>query len=381
VKSVLLEFMTTDEKTIIFLIRQDWEEKEIKDSEPLVFEADFNEQDTLQCVKEIRGLYDEWRENHYNPEYLNKIDLEKRTSFYKIGKKIFSNELMSAIEGYELIYFVPFSALHHLPIHAMRDNYGVDIIDKFACSYLPSASVLQFVNSNKERPKEFNFKGIGVDFKNSEYSYDFVSEIIDLSYEEYFSKRVDYLGEEATKENFFKENEPYNIFHCSSHGYASKDNPMNSSIILYMPPKLLNELEKSKNIDEYYEKIENNQEIAKTTVTVNDLIKEFKTDFELVFLSACVSGENKNETGDELIGLSRGLFYSGTKSMILTLFNSFTNVTNSQDTHIKYFYKDWIEKKQPKSKAFQSYISRIKNNKKFKHPFYWFVYVLIGNPY
>ena len=379
-KSVLLEFLTTDEKTIIFVIRQDWEERYIKDDEPIVFEAKFNEEDVLECVKEIRDLYSEWKEHNYERKYLEHIKLEKRTKFYEIGNKIFSDELMSDIEGYELIYFVPFSALHHLPLHAMRYK-DRDIIDSFACSYLPSASVLQFVNKSKERPKEFNFKGIGVDFKDSKNSFEFVSEIIDLSYEDYFTKSIDYLGEDATKENFFRNNEDYNIFHCSSHGYASKENPMKSSIMLYMPPNILKELQQSKDLSEYYKKIENDQKVANTTVTVDNLVKEFKGNFELVFLSACVSGENKNEAGDELIGLSRGLFYSGTKSMILTLFNSFTGVTNSQDTHIRFFYEDWIENKQSKSRAFQSYICRIKSNKDFKHPFYWFVYVFIGNPY
>jgi len=376
VKSVLLEFMTTDEKTIIFVIRQDWEEKEIKDSEPLVFEADFNEQDTLQCIKEIRGLYDEWRENNYNPDYLNKIDLEKRTSFYKIGKKIFSDELMSAIKGYDLIYFVPFSALHHLPIHAMRDNYGVDIIDKFACSYLPSASVLQFVNSNKERPKEFNFKGIGVDALNKK-SRVFKQEIskIEINDRNFFKKI--FSSEEATKENFFLDNEKFNILHCSTHGYFSKNNPLESSIMLFVPTEYrVTNLEDLEN-----QMAHKNSHLKEYAISVNELISKLNSSFELVFLSACVSGENKNEAGDELIGLSRGLFYSGTKSMILALFTVDKRVTGDKDsnTHIREFYKFWIEEKQYKAKAFQNYIKIIK--KEYKHPFYWFPYILIGKPY
>lgn len=378
-KSVLLEFLTTDVKTIIFVIRQDWEDKNIKDSEPLVFEADFTEQNTIDCVKEIRDLYKEWSEHNYNHDYLEHIPLEDRTSFYEIGNKIFSDELMNSIKGYDLIYFVPFSALHHLPLHAMRDSNGVDIIDNFACSYLPSASVLQFINKSKERPKEFNFKGIGVDFKET-YTLEFVTDILDLIDENFFTSKVDYLDDKATKENFFKDNENYNILHCSSHGHASENDPMNSSIMLYMPKKLLEELQTYKS-DEYIYQIENRKDVLDTRVTVNDLIGHLKTDFELIFLSACVSGENKNEAGDELIGLSRGLFYSGTKSMILTLFNTFIGVTSSKETHIKFFYSDWIEKKQPKSKAFQSYICRIKSNEEFKHPFFWFAYILIGNPY
>jgi len=93
---------------------------------------------------------------------------------------------MNAIKAYDLIYFVPFSALHHLPLHAMRYK-DIDIIDTFACSYLPSASVLQFINQNRERPKAFNFKGIGVDFKDKESA--FVTEVFELTDEDYFDKK------------------------------------------------------------------------------------------------------------------------------------------------------------------------------------------------
>jgi len=377
VKSVLLEFMTTDNKTIIFVIRQDWEEKGIKDKEPLVFEADFNEQDVVDCVKEIRALYDEWRDKKYKPEYLDKIRLEDRTSFYDIGHKIFNDELMRAIDGYELIYFVPFSALHHLPLHAMRDSSGVDIIDRFACSYLPSASVLQFVNKSKERPKEFNFKGIGVDALNQN-SKVFVQEISKIETNDtFFTKKFLITSEEATKDSFFLDNEKFNILHCSAHGYFSNTNPLESSIMLFIPeehrPNSLEELEKQMN--------HQNTLLKDYSVSVNELISRLNSSFELVFLSACVSGENKNEAGDELIGLSRGLFYSGTKSMILALFTVDKQITGNRksNTYIKKFYQFWIEKRQYKAKAFQNYIKIIKED--YKHPFYWFPYILIGNPY
>lgn len=371
-KSVLLEFLSTDEKTIIFLIRQDWKKKGIKDSEPLVFEANFSESAVLHCVEEIRGLYDEWRDEKYHPNYLDTIKLEERTDFYTIGNKIFSDDLMSAIDGYDLIYFVPFSALHHLPLHAMRYK-GSDIVDSFAFSYLPSASVLQFINANKKRPKAFNFKGIGVDFKQELRA--FVTEVRDIKKERYWNKKEYFINNEATKENFFSNNEQYNILHCSTHGFFAS-NALESGIVLKIPQQLM--LKKGEVLEN---KLQENQELQQSIITVNDLIKELNSEFELVFFSACVSGENKNESGDELIGLSRGLFYAGTKAMILSLFNTFKNVTVDNDVHIKNFYQYWIEEKQPKAKAFQRYIQEVKAKDEYKHPFYWFAYILIGNPY
>jgi CHAT domain-containing protein len=374
VKSVLLEFLSTNEKTIIFVIRQDWEEKGIKDSEPLVFEADFNEKDVTQCVKEIRSLYSKWEEHNYQHNYLDNIQLEDRTSFYKIGEKIFSDELISAIKDYDLIYFVPFSSLHHLPLHAMRYK-DREIIDDFACSYLPSASVLQFVNKNKERPEEFNIKTIGVDFKGEWRG--FAKEAKDIAKEHFFSNSKSYLKTMATKENFFKENNKFNILHCSSHGYFIEKNPLQSVILLYY-----NNISDIKTTEDLKEKLETPSILHKNSViTVNDLIERLNSSFELIFITACVTGENKNEVGDELIGLSRGLFYSGTKSMILTLFNILRNVTSDKEVHVKNFYKYWIKDKKTKSKAFQQYIQDIKAKERYSHPFYWFAFILIGNPY
>ena len=373
-KSVLLEFLSTDKETLIFVIRQDWQEKGIIDSQPLVFKANFNEADVDICVKEIRALYNEWGKKHYAADYVDKIKLEDRTSFYTIGEKIFNLQLMQSIEGYELIYFVPFSALHHLPLHAMKYQ-NKEIIDNFACSYLPSASILQFCNKSKERPTTFNLKGIGVDATCLRGV--FISEVSELEKLTYFDKKKIYKEINGTRENFFLNNKKFNILHCSSHGYIAED-PLKSGIVLYVPEKLRPHL----SIDSIHNTLnENSMDLLKESIiNVHDLIK-LNGSFELVFISACVSGENKNEMGDELMGLSRGLFYSGTKSMILSLFTAFKNKTGDPRVkgHVKEFYRFWIDEKQDKAKAFQNYIKILKKDE--DHPFYWFSYILIGNPY
>lgn len=348
-RSVLLEFISTDTKTIIFVVRQDWAKRGIEDSEPLVYEAHISEEDIIKCVGDIRGLYDEWRHEGYNHSYLEQINLAKRSNFYSIGEAIFSNALMEAIEGYELIYFVPFSALHHLPIHAMRYD-GDDIIDRFACSYLPSASVLQFSNRETKRADSYSIKSVGVDFKG-EWK-EFAKEAQDVANAPFWHQSTHFIQSYATKANFFAHNEPYNVLHCSTHGYFDREDAMESGIMLY-----------------------------DAKLSVHDLITNLNTPFELVFFSACVSGENKNEAGDELIGLSRGLFYGGSKAMILSLFNTLKNVTLDSEVHIKHFYQEWIEEAQPKAIAFQHYIQKLKAKERYNHPFYWFAYILIGNPY
>jgi CHAT domain-containing protein len=239
---------------------------------------------------------------------------------------------------------------------------------------LPSASVLQFVNKSKERPKEFNFKGIGVDFKGELKA--FPKECKTIAREPFWNTTESFLLSHATKENFFENNKAYNVFHCSTHGYFDKKNPLNSAIMLYIPDRLM-----PKTTEELDERLNNDVELQNCVVTVNDVIKHLNTSFELVFFSACVTGETKNEAGDELIGLSRGVFYSGTKAMILSLFSTLKNATVDKEVHIKNFYRYWIAEKQPKAKAFQQYIRQIKSRDRFRQPFYWFSYILIGNPY
>lgn len=379
-RSVLLEFLVTDKETLIFIIRQDWYKKGIADTEPLIIKASFNEHDVNECVAQIRSLYKEWekcKEKSYSASYVDQIRLEERTNFYHIGEKIFTHQLMQSIEGYELIYFVPFSALHHLPLHAMKYN-GTEIIDKFACSYLPSASVLQFCNKSKERPKEFNLKGMGVDALNGRARF-FIFETKKIDGLESLNKIKIYIQEDANRSNFFLDNEKFNILHCSSHAYfpQNEEDPFKSGIALYIPEKY-----NIKNLDDLEKRaIEDNEFRKNHLVDVNVLINELNTPFELVFISACVSGKSKNEAGDELIGLSRGLFYSGTKSMILSLFTAFKDKTGDykKPGHVKEFYRLWIDEKQEKAIAFQNYIKILKDNS--DHPFYWFGYILIGNPY
>ncbi len=204
---------------------------------------------------------------------------------------------------------------------------------------------------------------------------DFAKEVQKIEKKPYWDKKAYFIRDDATRENFFANNDDFNILHCSAHGYFAQ-NPLESGIVLNIPEHLM-----LKEGEELEYNLQKSQELQQSVITVNDLIKELNSEFELVFFSACVSGENKNEAGDELIGLSRGLFYAGTKAMILSLFNTFKNVTVDNKVAVKNFYKYWIEEQQPKAKAFQQYIKEVKKKEEYKHPFYWFAYILIGNPY
>lgn len=102
--------------------------------------------------------------------------------------------------------------------------------------------------------------------------------------------------------------------------------------------------------------------------------------YHLVFLSACETATGEIKRGEGIVGLARGFFYSGVKSLVTTLWNI------SDEASIKLvqnFYRN-LKKGQSKDQALrQAQISYIKHQKELKqkanaHPFYWAAFIPIG---
>ena len=99
-------------------------------------------------------------------------------------------------------------------------------------------------------------------------------------------------------------------------------------------------------------------------------------------MSGCVTGNSENKPGDELIGLTRALIYAGAKTLIVSLFHTFKQITAKYLTpNIRFakFYQLWKKENMSKGQAFQEYIKIIKSQEEYRHPYYWFQFILVGN--
>lgn len=132
------------------------------------------------------------------------------------------------------------------------------------------------------------------------------------------------------------------LLHIATHGRFREDRPMFSSIKLG---------------DGY--------------VTLYDLY-QLRLPLELAALSGCSTGLSVVASGDELLGLVRGLLQAGARSLLLTLWDV-------QDQSTAWFMKSFYRRlaaDADKAAALQGAMLELRD--RHPHPYYWAPFVLIG---
>ena len=92
----------------------------------------------------------------------------------------------------------------------------------------------------------------------------------------------------------------------------------------------------------------------------------------LVTLSGCATGMNFVSTGDELLGLQRGLFCAGATSLLLSLWDVHDRSTSEL---MQAFYKSY-QKTNDMALSLQSAMKEVRQAN--PHPYYWAPFVLVG---
>jgi CHAT domain-containing protein len=93
---------------------------------------------------------------------------------------------------------------------------------------------------------------------------------------------------------------------------------------------------------------------------------------DLVTLSACETALGRIDSGDDVIGLTRGFFYAGASSIISSLWEVDDAATYQMMTD---FYR--ALDKRGKAEALLTAQRAVKA--KYPHPYYWAAFQLAGN--
>jgi len=156
-----------------------------------------------------------------------------------------------------------------------------------------------------------------------------------------------FIGAEATKTNFLKNNTKHSIIHLSTHALAG-DN--------YTPPAI-----------EFYDE----------TLYLPE-IYGYNLNTDLLVLSACETGIGTLSKGEGVLSLARGFSYAGVKNLIVSLWKVNDKATEKLMTDFYTFYS----KTNNKSIALhQTKLNYLKNNKIAslkKSPYYWASFVYFG---
>lgn len=239
------------------------------------------------------------------------------------------------LENRELIV-VPHGNLHYLPFHALHDGDRY-LIERCEISVAPSAAILQQCLQRGEHALDRALL-LGV---SDEQTPRIVHEIAALK--EVFPAANTFVGDAATTGALRGNSAGAGVVHLACHGQFRSDNPLFSALRL-----------------------------ADGWFTVRDAY-DLKLDNALVTLSACETGANVVAPGDELIGLARGFFSAGARSVLLSLWMVDDETT---DQMMVDFYE---ETRRGSSLAASLRTAQLKMLHERPHPFFWSPFVLVGH--
>jgi CHAT domain-containing protein len=243
--------------------------------------------------------------------------------------------LESSLQNRNLI-IVPQGGLHYLPFHALYDGHEY-LIENCEVSYAPSAAIF-------ERCRHRQVHGLdralllGVSDEQTPRIHDEIRSIGGI-----FGNTTAFVDDAATADALRLHSRAADVVHLACHGQFRSDNPLFSALLL-----------------------------ADGWFTVRDAYS-LRLDNALVTLSACETGANVVAPGDELIGLARGFFSAGARSVLLSLWMVDDEATNQMMVD---FYR---EMKAGSSLSTSLRAAQLRMLKEMPHPFFWSPFVLVGH--
>ena len=247
------------------------------------------------------------------------------------------------LKGYQLLTIVPHGALHYLPFAALNDGEQY-LIDRYDLRLLPSASVLRFLDKEGSASQELLALG-NPDLGDPKYDLPGAEEEIKAIDQDWKGTRI-LLRNLASEANFKKFAPSFRFLHLASHGEFNPDEPLQSRMLL----------------------APGDGEDGNLTV---DELYDLRLNADLVTLSACETGLGNVESGDDVIGLTRGFLYAGAKSIVASLWPV-------SDKATAFLMERFYANLKNMSKAGALRQALVATKKKFPHPSFWSAFNLIG---
>ncbi len=247
------------------------------------------------------------------------------------------------IAGYDLT-IVPHGVLHYVPFAALgEDNHF--LVDQHALNVLPTASTLHYLQARPDRQHSLLALGNpqlehpSQDLPGAEAEVRAITRQIPAS--------RTYLREDATETRLKAEGRNFSHLHIASHGVFDPARPLDSALLLA----------KSDRDD--------------GRMTVRELYS-LPLQADLVVLSACETALNDLQSGDELMGFSRGFLYAGANAIVASLWKVDDQATADLMTG---FYQALPGGYRQALRQAQQH-----TRQRYPHPYYWAAFVLTGNP-
>lgn len=320
--TTLVSYFVTHDKIMVFIIARDaFQALEIPVAETQLKQS-------LSLFHDSRGNL-----NDTQPRSLNQL--------YRM--------LIEPIRPYlttRTVGIIPNGPLHYLPFAALHDGKNY-FGDKYTLFYLPSASVIPFVQQ-KRKQGEQNLLAMAQDRAASLPHLVYANESAKTIAALYNTTAL--IGSAATESAFRSRASSSRTLFLAAHGAMSTSSPLFSRI--YLAPDSAND--GTLEVQEVYDL---------------DLAKA-----DLVVLSACQTQLGERSQGDDIIGLNRAFIYAGSPTVIASLWS----VPDKETGELMIVFFKYLKEGKSKAEALQAAQREVRT--KYPHPYYWAAFVLTGDP-
>jgi CHAT domain-containing protein len=258
------------------------------------------------------------------------------------------------LSGVKRLIVVPEGPLHYLPFAALQDRDGTYLIDSYALSYAPSASVFLFCRNRAEQKPNFtDFPVLALVNPSTDLPLEnlFFAEKEAVTLSNLFPGTLILQAREAVESNLKLMAPNTGLLHIASHGEFDSRNPEFST--LFLAP----------------------QGDSDGRLEMHEIFGLNLDNCSLIALSACESALGGISGGDEIIGLNRAFIYAGSPRVISTLWE-----VDDLGTAVlmKKFYRNIRNGLSPSEalRLAQQHVRRYIHS----HPAYWAAFVLTGEP-
>ncbi len=348
----LLEYYTTRHKIYAWLLTRD---------NINVYEIDLNEKELQKKVSDflLPNISNRSRKaepvitlsigEEYKKEVSEKEREENRERFNQVSSELYKSliaPIKNEIKTKKLI-IVPHGVLHKVPFATLTDGKSF-LMDNFAITILPSASVMEFIVKKRKIEKRNLLVLANPQTDHVALSY---AEAEGRMLSTLFPQGEFYYWNEARETIAKKRASEFNILHFATHGEFNDRQPLQSGLFLT----------KDEENDGYLQ--------------VHEVFEMDLPNANLVTLSACETALSKIQGGDDLVGLSRGFIYAGTPSLLATLWK----VDDASTARLmKMFYENW-NNGMSKPEALRQAQIALRSLPEYQHPYYWAPFVMIGD--
>jgi CHAT domain-containing protein/Tfp pilus assembly protein PilF len=282
------------------------------------------------------------------------------------------------IRGASRLVIVPDGPLWDLPFQVLRTPRSEDLIDRYAISSVPSLSVLHESMSRRARrqaptPSVPTAFGLG----NPALGGDTIGRVEALMDERleplpeaerqvralarlYGSTRSTvYVGSDASEERFKAAASSFRVLHVATHGILNDQSPMYSHLVLAQRPGAAE--------DGLLEA----REIIQLDLTA-----------DVAVLSACETARGRVGRGEGMIGLTWAMFVAGVPTTIVSQWKVRSDST--ADLMIAFHRRLRTQLARPPGQrdvagALRLAALEIKRDPRYRHPFHWAPFVVIGD--